>query len=122
MTLSERIDNLFAQRQSRLAAQRELDKQYEAEQEELKAISAALQEAGEEDWAGAMAHVYLKPTEEPDVSDWLQFQQHIRSTGELDLLQKRPMVSAIKARWQEGKDVPGVVRVHDIKPVLGAIK
>jgi hypothetical protein len=122
LDLSQRIDALYEKRKARLEAQRLLDKQYEEELEELAVIKTTLQEFEWEDWAGSRAHVYLKPTEEPDVNDWLAFQAHIRSSGELDLLQKRPMVSAIKARWQEGRDVPGVVRVHDIKAVLGAIK
>lgn len=41
------------------------------------------------------------------VDDWDQFYKHIQSTGEFDLLHRRPSVTAFVERAAEGEKVPG---------------
>jgi hypothetical protein len=117
-----RIDALYLARQARLDKQKEVDALKAAEDAEAVAIQAELHSRGIPELSGAVGSFTLKIKEEPEVVSWSDFQEHIRQTGELDLLQKRPMVSAIKARWEEGNDVPGVGRLEVETFTLGKAK
>ena len=46
--------------------------------------------------------------EVPDVVDKEEYLDYVRTTGELDLLQFRPAVGAIKLRLEDGIEVPGI--------------
>ena len=109
----------WALRQERLAKQKELDAMEQQEKEYMAEI--------EQYMAGTYDKLLLdgieancKETIEPEVTHWDLFQEHIRRTGQLDLLQKRPMISAIKARWESGDDVPGIERIHGFRTTLKA--
>ena len=120
--LKQAIDNLYQARQHRLEAQKAVDALKAEEDAQALLIQAALHEMGVPELSGVVGSFTLKIKEEPDVQSWHDFQEHIRRTGELDLLQKRPMVSAIKARWEEGNDVPGIVRTQSESFTLGKAK
>lgn len=59
---------------------------------------------------------------EPFVSDWPSLLAHIRSTGEVDLLEKRLLKSAAKARWEDGHVVPGILQESKFATVLKDIR
>jgi hypothetical protein len=122
MTLQERIDAVFSLRNERLTEQKRLDKMKDAEDVELNAILSELVENDIDQLQGLTARVVVKEIIEPEVTNWSVFQTFIRETGQIDLLQKRPMVSAIKARWETGDDVPGVERMVGTKITLGPAK
>jgi len=63
--------------------------------------------------------VKMLQTDEPNVDNWSELIQHIKATGEIDLLQKRLTPNAVKQRWEEGNTIPGVSKVvkYDIKPL-----
>jgi hypothetical protein len=42
------------------------------------------------------------------VTDWPATLKYVKDTGELDLLQKRLTISAVKQRWDNGVFIPGV--------------
>ena len=44
----------------------------------------------------------------PKVKDWDEFYKYVKKTGSFDLMQKRLTDAAIKERWENGKEVPGV--------------
>lgn len=50
----------------------------------------------------------LKMRAEAEVLDWTALTKHIKDTGEFDLLQKRVTVTAVRERWEVGKEVPGI--------------
>jgi hypothetical protein len=110
MSTAELIDQVFEMRERRLVAQRELDALFIKEKELIAQIQADLNHGASP--LGTKAKAALSWNDEADVTDWAAFQAHIRATGELDLLQKRPMVSAIKARWEQGDSVPGVSKIE----------
>jgi len=116
------IDNLYEARQHRLEAQKAVDALKAEEDAQALLIQQALHDMGLPELSGDVGSFTLKIKEEPEVLSWHDFQDHIRRTGELDLLQKRPMISAIKARWEEGNDVPGIVRVESEAFVIGKAK
>lgn len=122
MDLNDMIKLAWNNRQLRLAKQKELDDMYAQELELMGEIKHILIEQGKDFSAYGPAQVKLFDTVEPSVVNWQEFQDHIRSTGQLDLLQKRPMVSAIKARWEAGDDVPGVIREEGTKITISAFK
>ena len=66
--------------------------------------------------------VLLKMKADADVVDWPKLQQHIISTGEFDLLQKRVTITAVRQRWEVGKEVPGVVQTQTFEVTIGKVK
>lgn len=46
--------------------------------------------------------------QEPTVTDWSKYQEYILETKDFSLLEKRPGRVAIKERWADGVEVPGV--------------
>lgn len=47
---------------------------------------------------------------QPTVKDWTKFYAYILKNKAFDLLERRPGKAAVKARWEDGKEVPGVDR------------
>jgi hypothetical protein len=65
---------------------------------------------------GRTAH--LKTSIEPVVNEWPSLHKYIITTGHLDLLHKRLTASAVKLRWADGIDIPGVDRYEERKLIL----
>jgi hypothetical protein len=106
------IKEILSVRKQRLSLQREADL---LEQQEKKLtndlinlmISQDLEIMGEgEDEATLVTSV------EPVAVAWPKLLDYIRENDALDIFQKRLTPSAIKARWAEGMDVPGVERTE----------
>jgi hypothetical protein len=58
----------------------------------------------------------IEPTDEPVVGDWGALYAYIKTTGAWELLHKRISQTAIRERWQEGTDVPGIK--HNVQDEL----
>ena len=58
----------------------------------------------------------LSTKEVPEVLDKESYLDYVRTTGELDLLQFRPAIGAIKERLDNGVEIPGVklIDVYDL--------
>jgi hypothetical protein len=56
----------------------------------------------------------IKVSNVPLVEDWDKLHEYIKTTGEFDLMQKRISVTAWRARYDEGIEVPGVSKVEDV--------
>lgn len=118
-TLSEYL-NL---RQARLDLQKQVDVMDQKEKQLKADLVDQLRAAGivkmTETHGDLTVGVKMTKTEEPNVENWSELIQHIKETGEIDLLQKRVTASAVKQRWEEGKSIPGVSPVdkYDIKPL-----
>lgn len=50
-----------------------------------------------------------KTVPKPSVTDWDALYKHIASTQSFDLLHKRLTETAVKLRWDDGAEVPGVI-------------
>lgn len=120
--VAEMVDSLYHKRQARLEAQRQVD-DMKAEEDELSAnlLKFAL-DTDDDDLMGTIVTFHVNHTQEPDVTDWAALQAHIRSTGEIDLLEKRVMRSAVKQRWEMGNQVPGVQRMDKASVSFRVIK
>lgn len=55
--------------------------------------------------------VSVSNVDEPSADDWPAILGYIKSTGSVDLLEKRLLKSGVKERWAEGTDIPGVSKV-----------
>lgn len=58
--------------------------------------------------AGKKARVQIVTEDQPVVQDWDEFYKHIKKKGEFDLLNRAVNRSAVRARWDNGKAIPGV--------------
>lgn len=58
--------------------------------------------------SGAKAKVKVTESNVPVVEDWDAFYAHIQETGEFDLLGRAVKSPAIKARWEDEVEVPGI--------------
>lgn len=57
---------------------------------------------------GKVGRVEVKSKEIASVEDWEKFYANIKKKGEFDLLNKAVNQKAVKERWEQGKEVPGV--------------
>lgn len=101
-------DALYETRLRRLNLQKEVDALAAFE---TKLKDKLIEEMPKKDSTGAAgkiarAQIVQEPT--PVVEDWDEFYKHIKKKGEFDLLNRAPNRSAINARWDAGKAVPGV--------------
>lgn len=113
------VDELSAVETERLALDRKSNG-LKAQAEKLKAnLIAEMQRHKISEIAGEGGRIAsLKVSNEPVASDWQKLHTHIRETGELDLLHRRLTVSAVKLRWEEGVNIPGVDMYVETKLVL----
>ncbi len=64
----------------------------------------------------------LKMRASAEVFDWEELQKHIMQTGEFDLLQKRVTLTAVRERWEVGKEVPGISQSQEPEVVISKVK
>lgn len=57
---------------------------------------------------GSTYKVEITQDDVPTVKDWPKFYAYIVKNKAFDLLERRPGKAAIKVRWEDGKQVPGV--------------
>lgn len=107
-TMGACADRLYQVRELRLAEQKKVD-EIEAEEKALKEhIIQNLPKSDASGVAGKIARVSVVTKIIPQVEDWDKFYAHIKKKGEFDLLQRRVSDTAVKERWDSGKQVPGV--------------
>jgi hypothetical protein len=58
--------------------------------------------------AGKLARVTVVTKQVPQVEDWDKFYAYVKKTGSFDLMSRSISAAAIKERWENKKDVPGV--------------
>ena len=107
-SIAEAADMLVALRDKKASVQKELDS-IKAEEEKLKAY--VIDELPKSNATGvegryARVRVTVKPT--PVVEDWSALKAHILATGEFDLLAKSISRTAVKERWSQDEEVPGI--------------
>jgi len=101
------LQEYYDSRTKRLELQKEVDSLEQREKDILYELTKSFTGAKVGlMYEGYVLNAVLKTT--PLVTDWAATLEYIRSTGSIDLLQKRLTESAIKARWGSGVDVPGV--------------
>lgn len=101
------LKQYFETRERRLKLQREADELEQQEKDILYAITKGMDQPEVFVHEGPFVLKAVRK-EVPLVNDWAATLNFIKSTGSVDLLQKRLTDSAVKARWDNGLDIPGV--------------
>lgn len=110
VVLAEAVDLYHETRQKRLDMQKAVDAVEEFEKSLQRHIIAALKARGATALGGKKVCCAIKESYEPQVEDWDAVRAHIMATGEWELLQKRIGDGAVKERWENDQEVPGVGR------------
>lgn len=117
-TVGAAIDLLYRTRERR--------KLLEAEAGAIKSDESAIEDAifakfAKQDLEGArgkLANASVSSSDVPTLEDWDAFAKYLRKhPDDLDLLQRRLSLEAVRARWADKKTVPGVglftkIRLH----------
>ena len=106
--LSAKVDQYVSSREARLALQREVDTLAETEKLLKDELIATLEKSGVNAVGGTTHIVKLSIKDKPTASDWVKVYAYIKKNNAFDLLQRRLNESAVEARWEEGKKIPGV--------------
>jgi hypothetical protein len=61
---------------------------------------------------GMRSRVQVTDTPIPQVADWEKFYAHIKKTGNFELLNRAVNRAAVKERWEQKRQVPGVTAFH----------
>jgi len=111
-TISSQLPDLVNQYISVRAQRLNLDKEAAAvkEFEEIlkDAIISKYKEQGLSAMGAANGIVKMSTLIEPVATEWTLIWDHIKETGEFDLLHRRLTSLAVKARWEVGIELPGV--------------
>lgn len=106
--IGECADLLYTTRQDRLALQKQVT-ELEDREKALKAhIIETVPKSSATGAAGKVARVQVVNQDEPVVQDWEEFYKHVKKKGEFDLLNRALNRTAVKARWDNDKQIPGV--------------
>jgi len=107
-TLAACADRLYKTRESRLALARQVAVLEEREREITEFLLTELPRGGATGVAGKVGRVTIRSEDIPIVTDKGAFHEYLKKTGEFDLLQQRLASKAVKERWSDGKQVPGL--------------
>ena len=107
-TLGAAIDTLYQLREERLNAQKLVD----AKQAQESALSAHIvQKLKEQDMEGSKGNVAtaaIQRSTQAEVTDWIAYCKYMAKQKAWDMVQARPAIQALRARWDNKVDVPGV--------------
>ncbi len=120
-TMGSCADRLYELRQKRLEMQKEVDA-VAAEETALKNyIIETLPKSEASGVAGKLARVTVVTKTIPQVKDWDAFYKYVKKTGQFDLMQRRITDSAIKERWEAGKEIPGVEHFNAVSVSINKV-
>lgn len=101
-------DLLYQTRERRLKLAKIVDSMEEFEKSLKKHFIENLSKKESTGAAGKIARAQIVTEDQPVVQDWEAAYKHIKKTGSFDLLNRAINRTAVKARWDNGKEVPGV--------------
>lgn len=113
--LAAAADLLYTTRQERLALNKHVEAMKVHERALKEHLIDSLPKSDASGVAGKVARAQVKIEDEPIVEDWETFYKGIKKTGAFELLNKAPNRRAIKERWNNGKEVPGVGHFDNVK-------
>ena len=114
-SLAQAADLLYSTRQSRLAVEKQVDELAAIETKIKEYLIAQLPKGDASGVAGSLARVSLKTKTKAQVENWEELYRHIEETGSWELVQRRISETAVRDRWEQGEEVPGVSKFHAIE-------
>jgi hypothetical protein len=111
------IKEILSVRKQRLSLQREVDLLEQQEKKLTNELITAMVLAKIEITKDGEDEVTLVTSTEPVATEWPKLLDYIRENDALDMLQKRLTASAVKLRWADGQEIPGIVPTvkHSLK-------
>jgi hypothetical protein len=100
-------DLLYSTREQRLLAQRIVDDLAKRESAIREHIINTLPKT-DTGASGKLARVSVITKQVPQVHDWDKFYAYVKKTGQFELMQRRLSDTAIRERWDNGRQIPGV--------------
>jgi hypothetical protein len=101
-------DLLYTIRDARYALNKDVKEIQDNEAEIKKFLIDTLPKSDASGIAGAVARIKIETRDIPQIVNKAKLLEHIKKTGDFDLLQIRISEEAVKARWDNEKTVPGV--------------
>lgn len=116
MTLQELIDAWGTARVTRLAEEKKVAKLEEKEKQLKAQVIAKMKAAQATSMGGQKYGANFQKKDKPTAGDWQKLYAYIKENDAFDLLQKRLTETAVTARWEEGEEIPGIVKfpVEDV--------
>lgn len=114
-TVGAAIDLLYKVRQDRRVLTKKADDEEKQEKLLQLAILAMFKKSDLEGGKGKVGQGNIVNSDVPTVKDKKKFYAYIKKTGAFDLLQGRLSSEAFRARWDAGKNVPGVEKFQVVK-------
>ena len=115
-------DLLYMVTHARLELQHKVTKLAEVESKLEGYIIDNLPKSQASGISGRVAHVQITTKVVPRVEDWDKLYAHIKKTKAWDLLQRRINTGAVKERWENQKDIPGVGTFNVVSVSCTAVK
>lgn len=106
--LRQLIDEWETLDDARLAANRAATEATTAAEQAKQKLIAELGESNLSGAGGSHIMVEVVPKVVPTVGDWSAVYQYITENNAFDLLQKRVGMTAARARWDDGIEIPGI--------------
>lgn len=106
--IGECVDLLYRTREARLQLQRQAERLEEGEKVLRDFFIDHLPKSESTGVAGSIARVQIEMKHIPQVDDWTKFYAFVKRNDAFELLQRRLNESAVKERWEDKKEIPGV--------------
>lgn len=108
-------DELYETREARLALQKQIDALAAREKEIKDYLIDTLPKSDASGISGVKARVTIVVKEQPTVTDKQAFWDYINDHEAYELVQVlRPSVPAIKERWENGEEIPGIDKFNAV--------
>lgn len=107
--LANMVDDFHSARQERLRLKRLMEDKQKEETNLKESLILHMRAQGVSVIGGAILTVTLKSKIVPKAEDWGVLYDYIREHDAFDLLHRRLTETAVKARWDDGINIPGVV-------------
>lgn len=110
LTPAQRADLLYSVKNKELKEARDLFNGIDKFLKKLEQWFIQNMEPGQTGVSGKVGRVEVKKKIIAATEDWDKFYSHIKKKGEFDLLNKAINQKAVGARWEAGKEIPGLMR------------
>jgi len=102
-------DLLYETREARLQLQRQCERLEKGESALKEHFINTLPKSNTSGIAGLIARIQIEVKPIPQVEDWDAFYKYVKINNAFELLQRRLNESAVKERWEDHVELPGVV-------------
>jgi hypothetical protein len=121
-TMAECADLAYTLREERYAIQRQAKEVAEKEALLREHIIQNLPKSQASGVSGKVANAKVETDTVPTFTDKAKFLAYVKKTGDFDLMTTGMNASAVKARWENKKKVPGIGETQIVKLSLTKVK